>query len=391
MGRIRLGCSGWDYEEWIGPFYPRRGGSKLAAYTKVFDTAEINSTFYRAPTPAMVQGWTRYTPDDFLLAAKVPQTVTHDRLLRVDKGADAELRSFCELMTPLQEAGKLGVFLLQLPPRLGFHPDRTRALFEALPEGFRFAIEFRNESWMVPEALDLLRAFGVAYTVVDEPLLPPEVHLTAPLAYFRWHGHGTDPWYNYRYSREELEPWVPRLVETAKATDVVFGYFNNHFHGYAPENCLEVLEMLGTLTPEQRRALERIRDFREGLLPTSRGKVKATTLEDFFGGRPPGDASRHLARLTTKARLERARGLVAGVSWERAGEGVRARVGPYRIEADLATRTLRHDCEDWRKNLPEGPLCKHVTALLLALPGDDGVDLARELGENRMAWRLAAG
>ena len=91
MARFRFGCSGWDYQEWIGPFYRNASESKLRAYARVFDTAEINSTFYRAPSPGMVQGWGRFTPDDFVFAAKVPQTVTHDRLLDVAAGADKEL------------------------------------------------------------------------------------------------------------------------------------------------------------------------------------------------------------------------------------------------------------------------------------------------------------
>ena len=77
MSKLRFGCSGWDYQEWVGPFYRAATPSKLAAYARVFDTAEINSTFYRAPVPGMVRGWVRYSPDGFVFAAKVPRTVTH--------------------------------------------------------------------------------------------------------------------------------------------------------------------------------------------------------------------------------------------------------------------------------------------------------------------------
>src|SRR2546426_59638 len=108
MVRLRFGCSGWDYQEWIGPVYRNASESKLRAYSRIFDTAEINSTFYRAPSPGMVQGWARFTPEDFVFAAKVPQTVTHDRLLDVAAGADKDLLAYCELMRPLLDAGKLG-------------------------------------------------------------------------------------------------------------------------------------------------------------------------------------------------------------------------------------------------------------------------------------------
>lgn len=390
MGELRLGCSGWDYDEWIGPFYQRRSGSKLQAYTRVFDTAEINSTFYRAPTPGMVQGWTRYTPEDFRLAAKVPQTVTHDRLLEVDKGADGELRAFCDLMAPLHQAGKLGVLLLQLPPRLEFHPERTRTFFEALPEGWPFAIEFRNESWMVPEAFALLEAHHVAYTVVDEPLLPPEVHLTSSLAYFRWHGHGSDPWYNYRYDPEELAPWIPRIQEAVESSEVLYGYFNNHFHGYAPENCLEVLEMLDALTPEQRETLERMRDYRRGVIRSTHGRVQRTTLEDFTSGTPPAETA-SLADLTTETRMDRARRLAAdGVEWTRRGEAIRSVIRGYEIALDPAGKRIRHGCADWEKNAPDGPLCKHVVALMLALPVEVSRPIVRGMSKHRDRWTLEA-
>src|SRR5207249_4691689 len=154
MARFRFGCSGWDYQEWIGPFYRNASESKLRAYARVFDTAEINSTFYRAPSPGMVPGSGGFTPDDFVFAAKVPRN-------------------------------------------------------------FTFALEPRNKSWMTMEAFDLLRSTGVAYTIVDEPLLPPDLHVTSPAAYLRWHGHGTDPWYNYHYSEDELKTWVPRVQQVA--------------------------------------------------------------------------------------------------------------------------------------------------------------------------------
>ena len=109
----------------------------------------------------------------------------------------------------------------------------------------------KDETWR------LLEDYGVAYVNVDEPLLPPEVHLTSDFTYFRWHGRGEKPWFDYKYSEEELEPWVPKVLETAKSVKWVYGYFNNHFHGYAPENCLQLIERLGLLSVEQKKAKDR--------------------------------------------------------------------------------------------------------------------------------------
>lgn len=281
MHIYRFGCSGWDYEEWIGPFYRSSGESKLQAYSSVFGIAEINSTFYALPTSGMVMGWTRYTPPDFLFAAKVPQTVTHEKLLDVERGASKDLEDFCKIMQPLKDAGKLGPLLIQLPPRLRFEERRFTKFFESLPDGYDFAIEFRNKSLMVSEAFELLKTHKVAYTIVDEPLLPPEVHVTADFAYVRWHGHGSEPWYNYRYSDEELRTWTSKVENLASQARVVYGFFNNHFRGYAPENCLEVLDMLGVATAAQERALERMRRYRQISSESKEGKLRTARLDDF--------------------------------------------------------------------------------------------------------------
>ena len=335
MARLRFGCSGWDYQEWIGPFYRNASESKLAAYARVFDTAEINSTFYRVPTPGMVLGWGKYTPDDFLFAAKVPQTVTHDRLLDVAKGADAELRAYAELMRPLLDRGKLGPLLLQLPPRLRFEPASIRRFLDTLPRDFTFALEPRNRTWMALEAFDLLRDAGVAYAIVDEPLLPPDLHVTAPVAYVRWHGHGQEPWYNYRYPEEQLREWVPRVQQVTSQAETVFGFFNNHYHGYAPENCLQILRMLGVDDADKARTLGRIDNFRKRTSAEA-VKVRATTLED-FGSNPHADAHFRelLASFLDAGRLERAKAIdPADVEITRDDGLVLARVKDYRIELD---------------------------------------------------------
>src|SRR2546428_7316399 len=166
MVRPRFGCSGWDYQEWIGPVYRNASESKLRAYSRICAPAEINSTFYRAPAPGMVSGWARYTPEEFVFAAKVPQTVPHDRLLDLAKGADKDLRAYCELMRPLLDAGNLGPLLLQLPPRLRFQEAAIHRFLHVLSLDFTFALEPRNKTRMTMEAIDLLRSTCVAHSIV---------------------------------------------------------------------------------------------------------------------------------------------------------------------------------------------------------------------------------
>jgi uncharacterized protein YecE (DUF72 family) len=250
---IFLGTSGWSYAEWEGPFYRKGEKRKLRAYSNVFKLVEIDSTFYRYPSKGTVMGWLRYSPSDFTFAAKLPKIVTHDKMLGLKGDFRADLNSFFDLMRPLQLGGKLACFLIQLPPKYSFNPENLEGFFKSLDPNFRFAVEFRNLSWIRDETWTLLKKYGVAYTIVDEPLLPPEVHLTTDFAYIRWHGRGKNPWFDYRYSNEELDQWIPKVEKASRSVKKVLGFFNNHYHGYAPENCLYLIEKLGLLSENQKR------------------------------------------------------------------------------------------------------------------------------------------
>jgi len=223
----------------------------------------------------MVRGLYRYSPPGFVFASKMPRLITHKKRLRLHLGVEDDLERFLELMRPLAE--KLGPILIQLPPSFTINRD-GRALeefLEVLPPNPQFAVEFRHLSWMKPETWEMLRRHGAAYTIVDKPLLPPEVHVTADFSYIRWHGHGSPTWYNYDYGPEELRSWVPKVKEVAEQTRRVYGYFNNHFRwqvargeqkwGYpgAAKNLVEFLEMLGIATDKQREVLKRIKQWRE--------------------------------------------------------------------------------------------------------------------------------
>jgi uncharacterized protein YecE (DUF72 family) len=251
---VFLGTSGWSYKEWEGSFYEKGEKRKLRAYSTVFKTAEIDSTFYRVPSKGTVMGWLRYSPSDFVFTAKLPQVITHDKKLGLRGDVKSDLEVFLDVMRPLQLGGKLGCFLIQLPPKCGFSLENLESFFAVLDPIFRYAVEFRNLSWLRVETWELLKKYQVAYVNVDEPLLPPELHFTSDFAYFRWHGKGKQPWFDYRYSEEELDESVSKVNEATGKVKKVYGYFNNHFHGYAPENCLYLIEKLGLLTEEQKRA-----------------------------------------------------------------------------------------------------------------------------------------
>jgi uncharacterized protein YecE (DUF72 family) len=128
-GKILLGTSGWSYKEWEGPFYQKGEKRKLRAYCQVFNAAEIDSTWYRFPSKGTVMGWLRYSPSEFVFAAKVPKIITHDKRLGLKGDVQADLNAFFDLMRPLQLGGKLGCLLIQLPPSYDFNLGNLESFF----------------------------------------------------------------------------------------------------------------------------------------------------------------------------------------------------------------------------------------------------------------------
>jgi len=283
MSELFLGTSGWSYNEWTGVFYPSGNTNKLSYYSKFFKTVEVDSTFYAFPSKGLVHGWARYTPEDFVFSAKLPKLITHDKRMELDKGVEADLVRFLGLMRPLIVSRKLGPLLIQLPPTSTEERDseRVKRFLEIIPEDIRFAIEFRHPSWLKQSVWEMLAKHKVANTIVDEPLLPPDEIVTSDFAFIRWHGRGSRPWYNYRYGENELTPWAPRVKEVAKKVKRVFGYFNNHFHGFAIENSLRMLQMLGQASPEQVEAKDRATQFIDA---GGKGKEQGSMLEYMSSG-----------------------------------------------------------------------------------------------------------
>src|SRR3990170_1478224 len=155
MDNVWLGCSGWSYKEWVGAFYRKGEKSMLAAYSRVFKTVEIDSTFYRYPSKGMVFGWLRYTKPDFIYTAKLPKLITHKKKLDPAKGVEEDLNKFLQLMEPLQLNGKLACLLAQLPPNLKFNLNLMESFLALFPTQFRLAVEFRNLSWLNHQTLQL--------------------------------------------------------------------------------------------------------------------------------------------------------------------------------------------------------------------------------------------
>ena len=234
MKRVLIGCSGWNYADWRGSFYPEKRcptSRWLEFYAREFPTVEINSTFYRLASRDAVARWLTQTPDDFVFAPKISRFITHMKRLTDMEGP---VERFYERIEPLVESPKFGPVLWQLPEN--FHRDtaRLRYALENLPRG-RHAIEFRHQSWFVDEVYELLRLHDVALVFGDEPRRPAvqPFEMTSDFLFIRFHygarGRGGN------YSRGEIEEWAERIRDWARERPV-FAYYNNDWNAYAIRN-----------------------------------------------------------------------------------------------------------------------------------------------------------
>jgi uncharacterized protein YecE (DUF72 family) len=249
---VRLGTSSWSCEGWRGTFYPPGTNPRdfIAAYARTFNTVEIDSTFYAIPRKSTVEGWRDRTSPDFIFAAKAPQVITHEKCL---VQCDSELRAFLETMTILDS--RLGPVLFQFPyfnKASGMTSDlflqRLEAFLPSLPEGFQWAVEVRNKTWIGKPLLELLGEHAIPLALIDHPWMarPEELFakngiLTGSFAYIRWLGDRyaiekvTTTWNETVVDRrKDLEEWAPHIVRLCRQQCPVYGYVNNHYAGYAP-------------------------------------------------------------------------------------------------------------------------------------------------------------
>jgi uncharacterized protein YecE (DUF72 family) len=227
---VRIGCSGWSYQHWKGRFYPGRAPESgwLGLYAEMFDTVEVNATFYRLPLRSTVAGWAARTPRTFLFAVKASRYLTHVKRLR---DLPAGLARLEERIAPLREADKLGPVLWQLPASFRRDDVRLAETLARLPDG-RHAFEFRHPSWFDDDVYALLREHRAALVVADRDGLPEAPWVdTAGWWYVRLH-HGRAG-RRGNYSPAELERWAERL--RGRSGDA-YVYFNNDWEGFAPQN-----------------------------------------------------------------------------------------------------------------------------------------------------------
>ena len=253
MSEYWLGCSGWAYEDWVGPFYPAGTppGDYLERYARVFRTVEVDSSFYRSPTPFLVRRWTDRTPVGFRFSFKVPRDVTHES---DDAKAASVLAQFLSALAPLRAAGKLGPVVLQFPAsfRAPAGTDRLRRLLGAIPAEFLLAVELRHGSWWTPATRALLdgRRAALVWSVIPGTEPPPWV--TGDFVYARLVGDRALTRFD-RIQRDrtpDLERMRARFEDEARSVGAIYGYANNHFMGYGPGTVAALATTLGTSVPD---------------------------------------------------------------------------------------------------------------------------------------------
>ncbi|HEU4974225.1 MAG TPA: DUF72 domain-containing protein [Baekduia sp.] len=255
MAPVHVGCSGWIYRSWAGgEFYPDRCPQRLwlEHYATVFDTVEINNTFYRLPSRDAVAAWVERTPEDFVFTVKSSRFLTHmKRLTDMDQG----VHRLWERLEPLARSPKMGPVLWQLPESFRRDDERLAFALDRLPPG-RHVFEFRHPSWFAPEVLALLRDHGVALCIAHHPERPWQaLELTADFTVVRFHYGARGRRGNY--SERELQEWAERVAAWQRDAEV-FAYFNNDWEGFAPRNAVRLRTLLEAAgVPTRQRAMVR--------------------------------------------------------------------------------------------------------------------------------------
>jgi uncharacterized protein YecE (DUF72 family) len=238
-GRARVGCSGWQYRHWRDSFYPSEITLSrwFEHYSTIFDTVEINNSFYRLPEPSTFARWAERAPSNFLFAVKASRYLTHMKKL---KDPEPALERFFERASHL---GKhLGPVLYQLPPAWKLDLPRLEHFLQVLPRNARHAIEFRDASWYADEVLDLMRDRDVALCLHDMRGSATDRRRVASFVYVRFHGPSGQ--YGGGYTRERLRVWASWLETQLEDGADVYAYFNNDIGGHAPRDAVSLRRLL---------------------------------------------------------------------------------------------------------------------------------------------------
>lgn len=256
--QFKIGCQGWNYTDWItkiggeSVIYPRgtKNSEMLEVYSKVFETIEVDSTFYAIPPTSAIENWYQKTPENFTFSLKLPQEITHEHSLRDSSYPIAD--EFCERAAELRE--KLAAVLIQLPPNFEASKENAQNLrnfLARLPKEIRFAVEFRSRDWLVEWTFEELEKNKIALCLVEGSWIPRELmfeaiqKIVSDFSYVRWMGERDLESFEkvVRPQETNLRIWKAELDSLAGKQ--IFAYFSNFYEGYAPASAAKLMEMSG--------------------------------------------------------------------------------------------------------------------------------------------------
>lgn len=251
---LYIGCSGWSYSSWEGPFYPSHIDSKLMLpfYSKIFNYVEIDSTFYNIPSQQMVKNWNKRTPNNFRFTVKFPKIITHEKRFR---DVEKELSQFYENIEPLKD--KILALLIQLPPsyelKEGLDTFRNYDFF--FDDTFRYAIEVRHSSWFNELAYNMFRNSNISLVWSQMDVLQTPPVITTDFIYLRLIGDRSIQERNFgKIQRDrslEMKGWadkISQLEEQEKSLKIGIVAANNHYGGFGPGTVNMFREMLNLET-----------------------------------------------------------------------------------------------------------------------------------------------
>ncbi|MGZ3873394.1 MAG: DUF72 domain-containing protein [Mucilaginibacter sp.] len=235
-----IGCSGFHYKDWRGPFYPADLPQRkwFDYYCEHFNTLELNVTFYRFPQLAFLQNWYQQAPPDFRFAVKAPRAITHYK--KFINAADFISSFYDTINQGLQE--KLGPVLFQAPPNFIYNEERLDRIIHSLSPSFKNVFEPRHISWWQEEVYQKLAAHGIAFCGMSHPSLPDGIIQNTDVIYYRF--HGVPDLYRSRYSMQFLERTVNAIKQNSNAKEA-WCYFNNDYDATGVFNAKEMVGLTG--------------------------------------------------------------------------------------------------------------------------------------------------
>jgi uncharacterized protein YecE (DUF72 family) len=238
---VRIGTSGWSYQHWIGVLYPPglAPAKRLARYLEVFDTVELNASFYRWPKDSTFAAWRERLPAGCTMSVKAHRGLTHYRRL-ASPGPWIERFDRCWRLL----GDRHGVLLVQLHPEQQRDETRLDSFLQQVPASIRVAVELRHPSWNDPAVYQVLECRRAAYVVMSGGGLACVPRATTDLVYIRLHGPDQDAIYAGCYSDDELQRWANRIAQWDREGRDVWVYFNNDLGGHAVRNALTLQELL---------------------------------------------------------------------------------------------------------------------------------------------------